>query len=60
MGMDQLQVVESINESREWLQRIKRGLYYERERRADPREVDMLIESLEAELRRLLELVRQE
>ncbi len=58
--MDNLRVVAAITEAQEWIKRIKRGLRYERQYRADPREVDMLIESLEAELRRLAQLAAQE
>ncbi len=58
--MDNLRVVAAITEAQEWIKRIKRGLRYERQYQADPREVDMLIESLEAELRRLAQLATQE
>ncbi len=58
--MERLRVLAAITEAQEWIKRIKRGLHYERQYRADPREVDMLIESLEAELRRLAQLASQE
>ncbi len=56
--MDKVKVMSSINEVQEWIRRIKRGLAVERRLPdADPRVVDMLIESLEQELRTLMLLV---
>ena len=59
--MNQPQIASSVNEIQQWVKRVKRGLITEREHDgADPRILDMLIENLEAEIRRLATLVNEE
>ena len=59
--MNQPEIASSIVEIQQWVKRVKRGLVTEREHLgADPRILDMLIENLEAELRRLATLVSTE
>ncbi len=56
--MNRSEVVSSVKEIQEWVRRIKRGIVVERDQQgADPRIVDMLIEQLEKEVRRLAQLV---
>ncbi len=58
--MDNAEVTSSVKEIQEWVRRIKRGIMVERgEQRADPRIVDMLIENLESEVRKLAQLVNE-
>ncbi len=58
--MDRSEVVSSVDEAQEWVKRIKRALMFERDAPgSDPRMVNMLIENLEAELRKLAQLVNQ-
>ncbi len=59
--MDNSEIQSSVSEIQQWVKRVKRGLLTEREQQgADPRIVDMLIESLEAEVRRLAQLVNEQ
>ncbi len=59
--MENSEILTSVSEIQQWVKRVKRGLLTEREQQgADPRIVDMLIENLEAEVRRLAQLVNEQ
>ncbi len=58
--MNHSEVIFTVHEAQEWVKRIKRALMFERDVPGrDPRMVNMLIENLEAELRRLAQLINQ-
>jgi hypothetical protein len=59
--MNQSEIESSVDEIQQWVKRVRRGLITEREHQgADPRILDMLIESLEAEVRRLAVLINEQ
>ncbi len=59
--MNNSEIQTSVDEIQQWVKRVKRGLLTEREHAgADPRILDMLIENLEAEVRKLVQLVQEQ
>ncbi len=59
--MNSPEVVSSVKEIQEWIRRIKRGIVVERDQQgADPRIVDMMVENLESEVRKLAQLVNEQ